>query len=129
MFRAAAAYDRHIGRYGRALARELIAAAGVRSGGRAVDVGCGPGALTAELAAVLGAESVAAVDPSQPFADACGRRVPGVQVEVAAAEALPFADAAFDHALAQLVVNFMREPRAGVGEMRRVTRSGGTVAA
>jgi SAM-dependent methyltransferase len=129
MFRAAAAYDRHIGRYGPALARELIAAAGVRSGERAVDVGCGPGTLTAELAAVLGAESVAAVDPSKPFADACRRRVPGVQVEVGAAEALPFADTAFDHALAQLVVNFMGDPPAGVGEMRRVTRSGGTVAA
>ena len=90
-FRAPAeAYDRHIGRYGRELARALIAAAGVRRGRRAVDVGCGPGALTAELAALIGAERVAAVDPSVPFAEACRRRLPGVRVEVAAAEALPF---------------------------------------
>jgi SAM-dependent methyltransferase len=52
-----------------------------------------------------------------------------VRVEVAPAEALPFADAEFDHALAQLVVNFMRDPIAGVREMRRVTRPGGTLAA
>jgi SAM-dependent methyltransferase len=129
MFRAAESYDRHIGRYGRALARELVVAAGVRSGDRALDVGCGPGALTAELAAVLGAESVTAVDPSPQFAEACRRRLPGVSVDVATAEALPFDDAAFDNALAQLVVNFMRDPHAGVGEMRRVTGSGGTVAA
>jgi SAM-dependent methyltransferase len=125
----AEAYDRHIGRYGRELARALIDAAGVRPGHRALDVGCGPGALTSELATLLGAERVAAVDPSAPFAEACRRRQPGVRVEVASAEALPFEDAAFDHALAQLVVNFMSDPPAGVREMQRVTRPGGTVAA
>jgi SAM-dependent methyltransferase len=130
MFRTPAeAYDRHIGRYGRELARALIDAAGVRRGQRALDVGCGPGALTSELVALLGAEQVAAVDPSAPFVDACRRRLPGVHVEVAVAEALPFEDAAFDHALSQLVVNFMTDPPAGVRELQRVTRPGGTVAA
>jgi SAM-dependent methyltransferase len=125
----AAAYDRYIGRYSRELGRALIAAAGVAPGARAIDVGCGPGPLTTELAALLGAGQVAAVDPSEPFASACRERLPGVRVEVAAAEALPFGDGAFDHALAQLVVNFMTDPPAGVREMRRVTRRGGTVAA
>ena len=69
------------------------------------------------------------MDPSVPFAEACRLRLPGVQVEVAPAEALPFADAGFDHAFAQLVVNFMSDPLAGVREMRRVTRPGGTVVA
>ncbi len=125
----AEAYDRHIGRYGAELARALIGAAGVRASDRALDVGCGPGALTRELAALLGPERVAAVDPSAPFAEACRRRLPGVHVEVGAAEALPFPDGAFDAALAQLVVNFMTDPPAGVRELRRVTRAGGTVAA
>ena len=129
-FRApAAAYDRHIGRYGAALARELIAAAGVRPGDRVLDVGCGPGALTAELAAVTGAERVAAVDPSPPFAAACAERVPGADVREGAAESLPFADDAFDGALCQLVVNFMADAPAGLAEMRRVVRPGGVVAA
>jgi SAM-dependent methyltransferase len=126
---AAEAYDRHAGRYSGELARALISAAGVRPGQRALDVGCGPGGLTAELVARLGAEAVAAVDPSAPFAEACGQRNPGVEVQVAAAEQLPFAEATFDHALAQLVVNFMDDAPAGVGEMSRVTRPGGTVAA
>ena len=125
----AEAYDRFIGRYGGALAREVIAAAGVRRGAQALDVGCGPGALATELVAALGDDHVAAVEPSAPFAEACRRRLPGVRVEVAAAEALPFGDATFDHALAQLVLNFMVDPRAGAREMRRVTRPGGTVAA
>ena len=125
----AEAYDRHIGRYGAELARALIAAAGVEPGDRALDVGCGPGALTRELAALLGADHVAAVDPSEPFAAACRARVPGARVEVAAGESLPFEDDTFDRALAQLVVNFMTDPVAGVREMARVTRGGGTVAA
>jgi SAM-dependent methyltransferase len=125
----AEAYDRHVGRYSRELARAHIDAAGLRPGHRALDVGCGPGALTSELVALLGAEHVAAVDPSASFAEACAGRLPGVQVAVASAEALPFADDTFDHALAQLVVNFMTDPQAGVGEMQRVTRPGGTVAA
>jgi SAM-dependent methyltransferase len=125
----AEAYDRFVGRYSGELALRLIAAAGVRPGRRALDVGCGPGALTTQLVALLGPRNVVAVDPSPPFAEACRRRLPGVRVEVASAAALPFDDAAFDDTLAQLVVNFMTDPVAGVREMRRVTRRAGTVAA
>jgi SAM-dependent methyltransferase len=129
-FRASAdAYDRHVGRYGAPLAAALIARVGVEPWMRALDVGCGPGALTAALAERLGPDRVAAADPSEPFAEACRTRLPGVDVVVAGAEALPFADRAFDATLAQLVVNFMGDPEAGVREMARVTRPGGIVAA
>jgi SAM-dependent methyltransferase len=130
MFRTPAeAYDRFVGRYGPELARALIAAAGLQPGDRALDVGCGPGALTTELVSFLGADRVAAVDPSEPFAAACRSRLPGVQVDVAAAEALPFDDSAFDGVLAQLVVNFMKDAKAGGREMCRVARAGGSVSA
>jgi SAM-dependent methyltransferase len=129
-FRASAdAYDRHIGRYAPELAAALISASGVQAGRRALDVGCGTGALAGALSDLLGAEHVTAVDLSKPFAEACASRLPGVRVEVGAAEALPFGDDSFDVTLSQLVVNFMDDARAGLGEMRRVTRPGGTVAA
>ena len=128
-FRASAhAYDRFVGRYGPELATALIDFAGVEPGMRALDVGCGPGALAAMLVERLGPARVSAADPSAPFVDACRVRLPGVDVVEAGAEALPFADGAFDAALSQLVVNFMRDGEAGVREMARVTRPGGTVA-
>jgi SAM-dependent methyltransferase len=124
------AYDRHIGRYGPSLAAGLIAAAGVTAGQRVLDVGCGPGALTRALAAAVdGDGSVAAVDPSPPFVEACRARVPEADVRLGAAEALPFDDERFDAVLSQLVVNFMTDAAAGVAEMRRVARPGGVVAA
>jgi SAM-dependent methyltransferase len=126
--RSADVYDRHIGRYAPQLAAALIEFAGVEPGMRALDVGSGPGALTTALAERLGAANVCAAEPSEPFAEACRARLPEVQVVVAPAESLPFADDAFDAALSQLVVNFMRDAEAGVGEMVRVTRSGGIVA-
>ena len=128
-FRASAdAYDRHVGRYGAGLATALIDFAGIEPGMRALDVGCGPGALTAALAERLGPADVCGADPSQPFAEACRARLPGVEVVVAGAEKLPFADAVFDATLSQLVVNFMSDAEAGVREMARVTRPGGLVA-
>jgi ubiquinone/menaquinone biosynthesis C-methylase UbiE len=122
-------YDRHIGRYSRELARALIGAAGVRPGDRVLDVGCGPGGLTTELVALLGSDAVAAVEPSPTFAAACAARLPEVDVRRAGAEALPFAGGSFDRVLAQLVVNFLPDPDAGVAEMRRVARPGATLAA
>ena len=128
-FRTSAnAYERFVGRYGTALASELIAFAGVEPGARAIDVGCGPGALAAALADRLGAGNVVAVDPSAPFVEACRARVPGIDVTQALAEALAIADDTFDVALSQLVVNFMEDPESGVREMARVTRPGGIIA-
>ncbi len=123
------AYDRFMGRYSVLLAPQLADLAGVAAGQRALDVGSGPGALTAELVARLGADSVVAVDPSAPFVEALSERYPGVEAQVAFADQLPFPDDAFDVSLAQLVVHFMKDPVIGVSEMRRVTRAGGVVAA
>ena len=126
---SADAYQRFMGRFSEPLAARFADLAGVRRGQQALDVGCGPGALTAELVGRLGAGAVYAVDPSPPFAEAVAERLPGVEVSVAAAERLPFPDGAFDAALAQLVVHFMTDPVAGLREMGRVTRPDGVVAA
>ena len=126
---AADAYDRFMGRYSVPLAPQLATLADVVVGQRVLDVGCGPGALTTELVGRLGPAAVTAVDPSEPFVAAARERHPGVSVERASAEHLPFPDQEFDAALAQLVVHFMADPVAGLREMARVTRKHGFVAA
>lgn len=122
-------YDSFMGRYSRHLAPLLARFAGVRSGLRALDVGSGPGALTEVLAGLLGPHQVAAAEPSAGFAAACATRVPGADVRTAPAEALPWKDHSFDVALAQLVLEFMRDATAGVRELRRVLKPGGIAAA
>lgn len=122
------AYGRFMGRFAEPLAERFADLAGVRRGQRALDVGCGPGALTAVLAGRLGPGSVAAVDPSASFVDALRARLPDVEVHRAGAERLPFPDAAFDLVLAQLVVHFLADPVAGLAEMARVARPGATLA-
>jgi SAM-dependent methyltransferase len=124
----AGVYDRFVGRYSPALARAMCDAASVRPGQRALDVGCGSGALVAELAERLGAENVTGIDPSPPFADAASAREPAARILVGSAESLPFADREFDVTLSQLVVNFLSDPEQGLREMMRVTRPRGVVA-
>jgi len=124
---SANAYDRFVGRYSYGLCDALATVAAVGAGASVLDVGAGTGAGTRRLVELAGA--VAAVDPSEPFVEALRERFPAVDVRLALAESLPFEDGAFDATLAQLVVNFMTDPGAGVADMRRVTRPGGVVAA
>ena len=126
---AADAYDRFMGRYSMPLAPLFADFAGVSAGQRVLDVGCGPGALTAELVRRLGSTAVTAVDPSEPFVAAARERYPEVRVQRAPAEDLPFTDDEFDAGLAQLVVHFMSDAVAGLTEIARVTRDGGVIAA
>jgi SAM-dependent methyltransferase len=121
------AYSRFMGRYADPLAGVFTTFAGVTEGDTVLDVGCGPGALTAHLLS-LGCH-VTAIDPSPPFIEAMRERFPDVEATEGAAEDLPYETSTFDAALAQLVVHFMTDPVAALREMARVTRPGGVVAA
>jgi len=99
------AYAKGVGRYGAALALAHADAAGVDAGDSALDVGCGPDVLLGELMARLGVDRVAGIDPSEPFVAAARASLPGVDLHVTPAEELRFADASFDLAMSQLLVN------------------------
>ena len=122
----AEAYDRHIGRYAPQLARALIKAVGVRSGEAALDVGCGPGALTQRLVEELGAD-VCAIDTSERMVELARAR--GIDARVADAEALPYDDASFDLVFAGWVLYHVPDLRKAIAECARVlTRNGRLVA-
>ena len=126
MFVSDSAYDRFMGRFSARLAPLFADFAGIVEGMRVLDVGAGTGALTAEL--VRRSADAAAAEPSSNFVAAIGARLPGVDAREAGAEELPWPDESFDAALAQLAITFMRDAPAGLREMRRVVRPGGTVA-
>lgn len=121
------AYDRFMGRYSRLLAPPFADFCRVEPGQRLLDVGCGPGALTAIATERLGPDAVVAVDPSPSFVGACRQRHPGVDVREGTAEALPAEDGSFDRAVAQLVIHFVTDAARSAAEMRRVVRPGGLV--
>jgi SAM-dependent methyltransferase len=126
---AGATYDAFMGRYSMGLAGHFAAAAGVETGQTALDVGCGPGALTDVLVRLLGAAAVCACDPSPPFVAECAARHPDVDVRPGRAEAIPFETDRFDHAMAQLVFHFVSDPDHAARDMVRVVRPGGTISA
>lgn len=126
---SAESYDRFMGRYSRELAVPFAALCLPTEGGRLLDVGCGPGALTAVVIAQRGTAAVTAVDPSPGFVEACRTRYPGLDVRQGPMEALPCDDNEFASAAAQLVFHFVSDPRRGAAEMRRVVCPGGVVAA
>jgi len=113
-------YDAFMGRYSSVLAPLFADFARVEAGQRALDVGAGTGALTAEL--VARGVSVVAADPSPEFVAVLRGRFPNLEVEEAPAESLPYGAGVFDVALAQLVVAFVSDAPAAIAEMARVAR-------
>lgn len=124
-------YEMQMGRWSRRLAPLLIDFAGVTDAGRALDVGCGTGSLAFTLADRSQTSTVFGVDlSSQYIAHASRRRAESrVQFELGDATALRFEKGFFDHTFSCLMLQFVPDADGAVKQMRRVTRSGGTVAA
>jgi SAM-dependent methyltransferase len=99
----------------------LLDAAGVAPGMRVLDVGCGLGTLAA-AAAARGAQ-VTGADLAEGMLAEARRRHPQVEFVLADAEALPFADGAFDVAVAAFLVNHLPHPERAAAELKRVART------
>jgi SAM-dependent methyltransferase len=124
-------YEIQMGRWSRRLAPLFIDFAGIGGAERILDVGCGTGNLSFSLARNLAVGSVRGIDFSPAYVEHARRQSCDARIdfEVGDACALPFPDASFDHSLSMLVLQFIPQADLAVREMRRVTRSGGTVAA
>jgi SAM-dependent methyltransferase len=121
------AYGRFMGRFSEPLAAQFVELAGLCAGQRALDVGCGPGALTARLVERLGVDAVAGVDPSAAFVAAARARFPGLDVREAKAEALPFADDSFDVVAGFNAFFFAVDMVVALRESGRVAKPGASV--
>ena len=131
IFSEAQAYEHFMGRWSRKLAPLLVRFAGVRDADTVLDVGSGTGALTAAVAKVAPSSRIVGIDPSASYV-AFAQSQHGsrrVLFEVGDAQHMRFDDAMFDRTLSLLVVNFIPDGRKALGEMTRVTKPKGTVAA
>jgi SAM-dependent methyltransferase len=106
----------------------------LRAGMSLLDVGCGPGTLTADLAARVAPGRVTAVEPGEPAldlarAEVARRGLDTVDFVAADVHALRFAGDSFDVVHAHQVLQHVADPVRALREMRRVCRPGGIVAA
>lgn len=109
--------------------RRTLEAMALQPGESALDVGCGPGYLTLDIARGVGVEGHAvAVDTSQPMLDIARARCAGIdriEFHLADAVALPCEDASIDVAAAVQVYLFVSDLDAVMRELARVLRPGG----
>jgi SAM-dependent methyltransferase len=119
-------YGRITGRITARIVAPLLDAAGVAEGMRVLDLGTGPG-YAAAAAAARGAEATG-VDIAAEVLARAGARHREVRFVCADAEALPFADGAFDAVVGNFAVNHVPRPERAAAQMARVTARGGAVA-
>ena len=101
---------------------ELLDAVAAGPGTRLLDVGCGPGTITA-AAAARGADAVG-VDLAVGMLALGRERHPGLELLEADAEALPFPDDAFDALVGGFVLNHLPAVETAVAEAARVLAAG-----
>jgi SAM-dependent methyltransferase len=126
-----AAYEPFIGRWSRLVARKFVTWLAAPHGGRWLDAGCGTGALTRTILDLAAPAAVQGVDPSAAYVAYARTQAgdPRVRFVTGDARALPIVDGVFDAVVSGLMLNFVPQPEQAAGELARVARPGGIVAA
>ena len=123
-------YEQYVGRWSRQVAPAFVAWLAMPPGCRWLDLGCGTGALLSTVLERCAPSELTGVDPSAGFLETAARRLAGrATLRPGSAERIPLVAKAVDVTVCGLVLNFVPNPAAGLAEMARVTRHGGTVAA
>ena len=122
----AATYDLVTGAVTAQVTGPLLDLARVSAGTEVLDVGCGPGVVAA-AAAARGAKATG-VDLAEAMVGLARERHPGIAFAVGDAEALPFADGAFEAVVAGFLINHVPAPERALAECARVLAPGGRLA-
>lgn len=106
----------------------VLDVAGLSTGDDVLDIGCGTGTLTRAAARRLnGSGSVTGVDSNDGMLAVAGRAPELVSWRQGHAERLPFQAQSFDRVISQFALMFFVDQAAGLSEMARVARPGGTI--
>jgi ubiquinone/menaquinone biosynthesis C-methylase UbiE len=124
------AYEPYVGRWSRLVAREFVDWLAVPPAARWLDLGCGTGALAETILRRANPAQVDGIDPSEGYLALAREQVrdPRVRFNVGDARRLAVESARYDAVVSALVLNFIPDLPAGMAEMARAVRPGGTVA-
>jgi SAM-dependent methyltransferase len=124
-------YEIQMGRWSRRLAEPFLDFTGTGDDEEMLDVGCGTGNLAFAIAQRADVKSIKGIDFSAAYIESARshNRSGKITFEVGDATALPYGDGSFDRVLSMLVLFFIPDAKKAVSEMKRVARSGSTVAA
>lgn len=123
-------YEYYMGRWSRLVAESFLDWLFPSSGLKWLDIGCGSGALSEAIINKYVPSAIVAIDQSEDFIKTAQKRLGSrVHCRVGDALSLPLDNSSVNIAVSGLVLNFIPEPEKALSEMRRVTDTGGTVAA
>ena len=123
-------YEQYVGRWSRKVAPLFLSWLNISRGRRWLDVGCGTGALCAAIVDQCSPSSVVGVEPSEGFLKTAKENLAGrAELHQGSATAIPLGEASVDVVVSGLVLNFVPDQPAALGEMARVAGKGGTIAA
>lgn len=129
-FNDSAAYERFIGRWGRAAGAIFLDWVAPRTNAFWLDVGCGTGIFTELILDTRSPARVIGIDQAEARIDYASKKpvAQRASFRIGDAQALPFEDSTFDVVASALVMNFIPDSPRALSEMRRVARPGGVVA-
>lgn len=122
-------YEHYMGRWSHAIALKYLEWLQPDQDLDWLEIGCGTGALSRAILANCQPKSLFAIEPSEGFVNHARQTINDARArfEVAGAEQIPLKDDQVDVTTSALVLNFVPDKTAALNEMRRVTRSGGTI--
>ena len=125
------AYENMTGVWSQLVGKEFIEWLNTASGLSWVDIGCGTGAFTAQVAELCSPNHLLGIEPSEAQIEFARKRPMAHQVtfQTGDATALTCESSSFDVATMALVLYFLPDPALGVNEMKRVVKPGGIIAA
>ena len=125
------AYEMYVGRWSKKTGKKFLSWLNLPHGLRWLDLGCGTGALTAQILQDQNPKSVFGVEPSEGFLTRARKEIEDERATFmqGAGDAIPVQDQAVDVVVSGLVLNFIPDKEKAMAEMIRAVKDGGTVAA
>ena len=125
---AANAYEQYMGRWSRKIAPLFVDWLAPPQGKNWIDIGCGTGQLSLQIARKCNPNHHIGIDQTEGFLKLAKKNVPSAEFRAGDAQSIDLPDDEVDYAVSGLVLNFLPDKTKALSEMARIVRPEGTVA-